>query len=253
MRLTISLCFLTLSLSVFASDSIKTAHIFVALCDNKNQGIVPVPEALGNGQDPANNLYWGALYGVKTYFKKSSNWQLLKSYKNPEKYILERLIFKHAETGTIVVADAWNGAFMKETITAYFNALSGAFKDSITINGSSVPLNGSCDLVAFVGHNGLMDFRLSSYPQNKDGNSRDAIILACLSKRDFSDGVKRANGTPLLWTTGLMAPEAYITEAALNAWAKNKTEDIQPKAAEAYSKYQKCNINAAKRLLVGGK
>ncbi len=35
-------------------------HVVVALCDNVNQGIVPVPEAFGNGQDLGANLYWGA-------------------------------------------------------------------------------------------------------------------------------------------------------------------------------------------------
>src|SRR5262245_13744302 len=51
------------------------AHVVVALCDNLNQGIVPVPKALGNGQDPARNLYWGARYGVKTYFAKTGGWK----------------------------------------------------------------------------------------------------------------------------------------------------------------------------------
>ncbi|RZL42005.1 MAG: hypothetical protein EOP00_23985, partial [Pedobacter sp.] len=55
----------------------KTIHVFVALCDNKYQGIVPVPKAIGNGQDPANNLYWGCAYGIKGYFKKSKEWKLL--------------------------------------------------------------------------------------------------------------------------------------------------------------------------------
>src|SRR5688572_22804615 len=30
----------------------QVIHIFVALCDNKYQGIVPVPAKIGNGQDP---------------------------------------------------------------------------------------------------------------------------------------------------------------------------------------------------------
>ncbi len=49
-------------------------HVVTALCDNKYQGIVRVPKQLGNGQDPANNLYWGALYGVRTFFKRSREW-----------------------------------------------------------------------------------------------------------------------------------------------------------------------------------
>jgi hypothetical protein len=37
--------------------------------------IAAVPKLIGNGDDPYNNLYWGAQYGVKTYFKKSSDWR----------------------------------------------------------------------------------------------------------------------------------------------------------------------------------
>ena len=43
----------------------KTIHVLVALCDNKYQKIVPVPQAIGNGQDPKNNLYWGLLMVLK--------------------------------------------------------------------------------------------------------------------------------------------------------------------------------------------
>src|SRR5881394_628854 len=72
----------------------KIIHVFVALCDNKYQGIVPVPKAIGNGQDAADNLYWGCDYGIKTFFKKSKEWQLLSSISNPKNLILERCIFK---------------------------------------------------------------------------------------------------------------------------------------------------------------
>ena len=60
--------------SVSAQNTPRTIHVFVALCDNVHQGIVPVPKTLGNGEDPKNNLYWGALYGVKTFFRRSENW-----------------------------------------------------------------------------------------------------------------------------------------------------------------------------------
>ena len=74
----------------FQSDA-KTIHIFVALCDNKYQGIVPVPEKIGNGQDPDSNLYWGCAFGVRTYFKKSKEWKFVESRKlKSEK--LERII-----------------------------------------------------------------------------------------------------------------------------------------------------------------
>lgn len=78
----------------------KTIHIYVALCDNKYQGIVPVPPKIGNGQNPNSNLYWGCSFGIRTYFKKSKEWDLIKSQKL-DSIRLERLVFKHKQKNTI--------------------------------------------------------------------------------------------------------------------------------------------------------
>ena len=66
----------SLTIASAAKCSPRVVHVFVALADNQHQGIVPVPPALGNGSDPQHNLYWGAAYGVKTFFKASDEWQL---------------------------------------------------------------------------------------------------------------------------------------------------------------------------------
>ena len=132
-------------------DEIKTIHVFVALCDNKYQGITRVSAALGNGQNPNTNLYWGARYGIRTYFKKSDDWILLTAQKKK-----------------------------------------GALLESANVN-------------------------------------------------------------PLVWTTNLMAPEAYTLHDALAGFINGETnEEIRERAATAYAKYQKCSVNAAKGLLVTG-
>jgi hypothetical protein len=64
--------------AAFAGTPARVVHVFVALADNQHQGIVPVPALLGNGADPAHNLYWGAAFGVKTYFKNNAEWELLR-------------------------------------------------------------------------------------------------------------------------------------------------------------------------------
>ena len=76
-------------------------HVFVALCDNVNQGIVPVSARLGNGEDPANNLYWGAAFGVKTFFSKSKDWNSSPDA-NPQPAILERSSSPHTRTSFLV-------------------------------------------------------------------------------------------------------------------------------------------------------
>ena len=78
---------------------------------------------------------------------------------------------------------------------------------------------------------------------------RRTIILACSSKAFFSPYVRQTGAEPLLWTTGLMAPEAYTLKAALAGWiADEDDEAIRHRAAAAYDKYQKCGPRAALRL-----
>src|SRR5271156_5534262 len=94
------LAFLTCCLSPtssYAQQPVRVVHVFVALADNQHQGIVPVPAKLGNGDAPASNLYWGAAFGVKSYFRASSDWMLLSSAPGPEPAILERCVFRHRD------------------------------------------------------------------------------------------------------------------------------------------------------------
>lgn len=230
----------------------RTIHLFVALCDNKYQGIVPVPSSIGNGQDPVNNLYWGSVYGVKTFFRRSKDWVLVKSFKigNIKQ---ERIVFKHRTKKTYLIADAYDGRFIKECTLDFLKSSCGQYKDTMRINGKTIGIAGFSTLAAYIGHDGLMDFQLDEKFINYDQKKRDIIILACYSKKFFSPHLENANINPLVWTTGLMAPEAYTVHDALNAYLNNEaSEQIRSKAALAYSKYQRCSVKAARNLLVSG-
>ena len=232
--------------------SIRTIHLFVALCDNQYQGIVPVPAAIGNGQDPDNNLYWGCGFGVRTYFKKSREWRLVKSIKS-DSLLLERLVFKHRTKNCYLVADAYDGQFIRACTKAFLSACSGQTKDTLQINGSTIGIAGNARLAAYIGHDGLMDFQLDETYPNVDTRKRDVVILACYSKRFFSPHLKAANVNPLVWTTGLMCPEAYTIHDAITGYLNGETnEQIRTRAAQAYSTHQKCSLKAAKNLLVTG-
>lgn len=232
--------------------SFKTIHILVALCDNKYQGIVPVPAKIGNGQDPANNLYWGCGYGIKTYFKKSRSWQLIRTEKK-EGPVLERLVFKHVSQKYYLVADAFDGRNIKECTQQFLNNSCGKTKDTINIGTKTVGIAGNAGLVAYIGHDGLMDFTLDETYKNTDGIKRDVMILACYSKRFFSPHLKDAHVNPLVWTTGLMSPEAYTIHDALTGYInKEDNESIRSRAATAYAAFQKCSVKAARNLLVTG-
>lgn len=235
-------------------------HVFVALCDNEHQGIIPVAPKLGNGEDCENNLYWGASYGVKTYFEQSEDWELIAVIEEPRDIILERVVFyKELSGGDIfLVADAYKGVEMMSAIEEFLDSTAGNKVQKIRIvrEGKSIEIKagGASQLVAYVGHNGLMDENLTETPaERRNSISRDVIILACISQLYFDIPLREVEAYPLLWTTGLIAPEAYTLEAAVDGWVRMETaKQIRDRACKAYSKYQRCGLNAARSLFVTG-
>jgi hypothetical protein len=231
----------------------RTVHTVVALCDNQYQGIVKVPAGIGNGQSPKNNLYWGAGYGVKTHFDRSAEWIKQPSTKPDVAHILERAVWKHRDGAVYLVADAYDGRYIREATEDLLRYASGAGTSTIDAGGVKVAIGGGADLVAYVGHDGLMDFSLDKRFAATDKRRRETIILACISKRYFTEHLRPTGASPLVWTTGLMAPEAYTLRAALAGWVARETnEAIRERAAKAYDQYQKCGLNGARRLLVTG-
>ena len=97
------------SVPAFAQSPMRTVHVFVALADNANQGIIPVPAKLGNGEDAERNLFWGSAFGVKTFFSRSSDWKLIVCGEKPKYEVLERCVFKHRTANVYLVADCLSG------------------------------------------------------------------------------------------------------------------------------------------------
>lgn len=241
-------------------NSVPVIHVFVALCDNLNQGIVPVSLSLGNGDDAARNLYWGAAFGVKTFFNKSADWQPVSSLSPSGKsssVVLDRLVLKHRKSNAYLIAEVYRGRYIRQATEDFLAAAAGIPGETMTVivNGkaSDVYLGGSADMIVYVGHDGLMDFHLTSIPRKHDEEKREAVILACASKSYFTDALRATGAQPLLWTTNLMAPEAYILSAAVDGWLKHETDaQIRTRAAEAYDHYQHCGLRSANMLFASG-
>ncbi len=240
---------LTMLLAQATQEHARTIHVFVALCDNKNQGIVPVPEKLGNGEDPANNLYWGALYGTKAFLRRSRDWTLVTTEKNPSEDVLERAIFKRKAGGAYVVADAYRGIRIKKAVEDFLAAAAGDRRTALKLEEERLAIHGAADLVAYVGHNGLMDFDVDQPVPDQDARPRDAVVLACKSQPYFQPRLSQLKCRSVLLTTGFMAPEACTLEAVVVGWLAGETaEKIEDRAARAYDKHQKCGLKAARRL-----
>lgn len=213
---------------VSASAATKRVQVFVALCDNKTQGIAPVPAKIGDGNDPEANLYWGCTEAIGG-FARNGKWKLVSSEKDVSTAIMRKLTFKHAKADLELTALAYRGSEIRKCISDFEDAATG----------------GKHDLVAYIGHNGLMDFDLNPPEAAKKG-STDVIVLCCMSEMYFGQRLRDKGCHTVLMTQQLMYPGAFILQAAIDAWANGKTSDeIRAAAGQAYAANQKISVKAA--------
>lgn len=232
------------------------AHITVALCDNSSQGIIPVGNGLCDGDAPKENLYWGALYGVKTYFARHKDWIQIDSTKPTDKRILDRVTYHRIldyegfSVPVYIVADAWRGKNIRSAVASFLEITTGQ-KEAIILS-ESLQLNETAHIIAYIGHNGLMDFSAPKYSIDKKYHSASsAIILACKSDAYFDGILRETNTHKLLTTSGFMAPEAYTLEAAITRWfSGGSAEETHLAASTAYSQYQKAKLAWSKTLFL---
>ena len=234
-------------------NPVPVIHVVVALCDNKYQGIVPVPARIGNGDDLVDNLYWGADYGVKSYFRHRSGWTQLSSVKNLSPIILERVVFQEKNGPAIMVADAYRGREIKTATSDFVSFAAGANPSTLEVKGKRISIGGGADMVIYVGHDGLMNFQLAKLTSPKDKRKRKVAVLCCISQQYFGPAIRTAGADPILWTKSLMAPEAYVVEAATQSFLKKEHgSKATERASAAYAKYQHINVKAARTVFASG-
>lgn len=227
----------------------KVIHAFVALCDNESQGIAKVPVKIGNGDDPANNLYWGCDDGLRSVFSKSKDWKRL-DIRDPdgEGPILERLVFQHRSGNAWLVADAYRGREIRRCLTDYFAALSGNLAVSAETAELIVEAGGAAQLIAYLGHDGLMEFQVPVPGPSAAVRQapKTAIALCCVSRPWFAPGLEKTGARPLLMTTQLMYPAAQLLRESAAGWLEGADgAACLRRAAAAYAANQKISFKAA--------
>ncbi|MES2983261.1 MAG: hypothetical protein V4727_13190 [Verrucomicrobiota bacterium] len=207
----------------------KEIRVFIALCDNKTQGIVPVGAKIGNGDDADANLYWGCSDGFGAFFSKSTRWKVTESKKDVSETILRRLTLQHVGGDMNLVAEAYRGSQMKQCIKDF----------------EAAACSNTYDLVAFIGHNGLMDFNLT-VPKKTEGNDTEVMVLCCMSEKYFGDRLRGLGCRPVLMTQQLMYPGSFLLHATIEKWHSGGTPtELRAAAAAAYAKNQKISVKGA--------
>lgn len=207
----------------------KRVAVFVALCDNASQGIVPVPAKIGDGNKPQDNLYWGCSDGLPSCLRASKAWKRIKTEVPTDKRILERVVFTDAAGTVEVTAEAWRGSEIGACLQAFEAAL----------------VAGDHPLCAFIGHNVLMD-RTIAPPAGRAGKPVDAIVLCCKSDPYFRTRLEALGARPVLLTTQFMYPGGFLLRDTLPLWAAGKTPaGLRAAAGASYARNQRISTKAA--------
>lgn len=212
----------------------KQVAVFVALCDNEHQGIAPVPAAIGNGDDPERNLYWGCSDALPRLLRRSKDWGrplVPEAWLGKPEAVLRTLVCTRVDSAVTVTAYAWRGDAMQECLEAFEAAL----------------VSGKFELVVFLGHNGLMDEDLPE-PAQRAEKAADAMVLCCLSQEYFSPRLEKLGSRAVLTTRQFMYPAGQVVLAALDAWMRdaNDLSAIHHAAGKAYAANQKISLRAGK-------
>ncbi|MGZ8237043.1 MAG: hypothetical protein ACXWTY_04120 [Methylobacter sp.] len=234
-----SLLFFTVLPSYAAATPNTHIYAIVSLVDNASQGIEPVPEKIGNGDDPRSNLYWGALYGVKTFLSKADGWRKLGCEADISYTILERCQFAWKDKLT-VTADAYRGSRIDQAMLDFMQ------------QAATPPDPATREMVVFIGHDGLMDQQnrpiIKRFPKHA-GHDKQAVVLACMSDDFFAEHLLAAGSKPVVTTFSFMAPEAYVLEAVARGFANGASEaELRSSAGTAYAKYQRISAKAGKSV-----
>jgi hypothetical protein len=103
-------------------------------------------------------------------------------------------------------------------------------------------------LVAFIGHNGLMDFQLDP-PAKSEGNDTEVMVFCCVSEKYFGDRLRALGCRPILMTQQLMYPGSFLLHAGIEKWRSGGSNTVlREAAATAYAKNQKISVRAAKAI-----
>lgn len=224
------LTILFLAMTCAVQSAPKQVRVFIALCDNKTQGIAPVGAKIGNGDDPDSNLYWGCSDGFGAFFRQSRKWKVAKAEKDLSQAILRRMTLDHVDGKIHLIAEAYRGSEMKQCLKDF----------------EAAAASNQFDLVAYIGHNPLMDFPDLEAPHKVEGNDTEVMVLCCMSEAYFGNRLRALGCKPLLMTRQLMYPGSFLLHAGFEKWKSGgKQTEIRAAAAEAYAKNQKISVRAA--------
>jgi hypothetical protein len=231
-------------------------QIHAPLCD---KSIIPCGnDRLGNGDNPATNLYWATSPGFGKWFaRKGGGWRKVldqKAADTGDQDVLAVHVYRRSLAApaawvkqgapkrfdVIIVVHGWRGTAIDRALAAYAREVSGLDERTLTLDsGDTVTAGGAAQLVAYSGHNRLMDVQGFEWPAPAK-RATGAIAVACKTADYMEDEVSAPTRVPLLMTRDYLFANAAPVEAVVLAFARGGSyARIRKDAAIAYAAVQK--------------
>jgi len=218
---------------------------------------------LGDGDNLETNLYWSTTPGFGKWFsRRGGGWKKMIERRGEETGdgdLLALLVYRrtiNASAGwrkrgapksfeVYVVICGWRGKAIDRALAAYARELSGLDERVIELPSSAaLRAGGAAHLVAYSGHNRLMD--VGAYPWPAPAPAQQpigAIAVACLTADYMEQSVPAATRVPLLMTRDFLFANAAPVEAVVLSFARGDGyREMRLAAAEAYAGVQKKDV-----------
>jgi hypothetical protein len=238
-------------------------QVHVPLCDND---IIPCGNArLGDGDSPKTNLYWSTTAGFGRWFaRKKSGWKRVLDGDGDtvgDADVLDVLVYKRTVKASrawrdagapktfevFVVAQAWRGEAIDRALDAWANELYGGGARTLTLDdGTELAAGGAARIVAYVGHNRLMDLESYAWPDDGSSMTKGAVAIACHTDSYMHDEVPADDRVPLLFTRDFLFASAPPLEGVVLAFSQGGDYRAIRKAAAV--KYAEPEQKSVKRV-----
>lgn len=221
-----------------------TVDVIVPLCDSTI--IACGNTRLGDGDNPATNLYWATTPGFGRWFAHEGRGWTPVAAPAPTANVLAHLVYRR----TVAAPASWRrrGAPARFPIEVSIRAWRGsAIDDALAAYAAALASDASAHLVAWVGHNRLMDLERFEWPAATSRTSTKGVIaIACHTAVYMEDSVVDDRRVPLLMTRDLLFANAAPLEAVVLAFARGA--DYARMRRDAIAAYARVRDRPARRV-----
>lgn len=206
-------------------------RVYVALCDNASQGIVPVKNpAICDGDVPEHNIYWGTRGGLAG-FTRAAGFRLIESVRPDSGPIAVRAVWRKRVRSIDVELEgvAYRG---REIRTAMLDFVRAVHRDDASASPPHV--------VAYVGHNYFLDTSdVRDFREAAHGGgalAKGVVALSCLGHQHIRPYITRDGAEILLLNTNLAYPGAWSLGGAIEALVRHESgRGVRDSAARAFA------------------